>query len=154
MKVTLALISVMTFPALLAILAAPAWLIGWLKDRRESAIRRQVALAEAVEREFGPIGSPEITNPLRGPSRIRIALPFAQPAAAARVLSMVGRILSMADRLFCGRYEVVLVPGPMLPPPEARASLAAPRGREVGEGATAGCAPIGWVAGSGSESPA
>ena len=121
MKTALALLSVMAFPMVVAILLSPVGLVGWLKDRREAALRRQTAMTEAIEREFGLSVSPVVMNPLWGPWQIRIAVPFGQPAAAGRLLSVASRLSSLAERLMPDRYEIVLVPG-QAPPGECASS--------------------------------
>ncbi len=154
MKTALALLSVMAFPMFVAILLSPGGFVGWLRDRRERVLRRQIAVTEAIEREFGLIISPVVTNPLWGPWQIRIAVPFAQPAAVGRVLSVAGRIPSVAERLFPGRYEIVLVPGQAPPPPKEGTPLVAPAGSQPQASATAASARVGLAARWGGELPA
>lgn len=154
MKAALALLGVMAFPILVAILLSPAGIAGCLKDRREGALRRQAAMTEAIEQEFGPIVSPEVTHPLWGRWQIRIAVPFARPAAAGRVLSVAGRIPSLAERLIPGRYEIVLVAGQAPPPPTEGMPPVAPGGSHPQASATAVSARVGLAARWGTELPA
>ena len=89
-------------------IAAPLPLTEWLQGRRRETLRRQIALAEAIEREFGPIVAPVVKKPLWGPWQIRLAVPFTRAVTVGTVLSLAHRVLAFADRMNSGRYQIVL----------------------------------------------
>lgn len=95
---------------LAAIFSLPVGLVGWLRDRREEIARRQMALTEALHREFGLLVSPEVRKPLWGPWQIRIGVPFADAAAVGTVFSVAHRVLAYAGRTHAGRHQIVLMP--------------------------------------------
>ncbi|HYL80661.1 MAG TPA: hypothetical protein VEU07_07610, partial [Candidatus Acidoferrum sp.] len=58
------------------VVGGPALLADWLRTRSEEAIRRQIALTDAIDSQLGPIVSPVVKNPLWGPWQVQIAVPF------------------------------------------------------------------------------
>lgn len=93
-----------------ALIGGPAVLTNWLRNRREETIMRQIALTDAIDGALGAIVAPVVRKPLWGPWRIRIAVPFARPATVGRILAVAHEVLSVADRMNPGRYEIVLTP--------------------------------------------
>jgi hypothetical protein len=86
----------------LAVVGGPMPLIDWRRKRRDEAVLRQILLTDALDAQLGPIVSPTVTKPLRGPWEVRMAVPVSQPAAVARALTIVGGV-------FAGQpYRVVL----------------------------------------------
>ncbi len=93
-------------------IGGPMILMGWLQNRRQEAIRRQIALTEAIDSQLGAIVAPVVKKPLWGPWQIQIAVPFARPATVGRILAVAHEVLSVADRMNPGRYQIVLTPKP------------------------------------------
>ncbi len=89
-------------------IGGPMVLLGWLRNRRQEAIRRQIALTEAIDSQLGAIVAPVVSKPLWGPWQIQIAVPFSRPAAVGRILAVAHEVLSVADRMNPGRYQIVL----------------------------------------------
>jgi glutathione S-transferase len=99
---------------LASLFGGPVVLVDWLRKRREETIRRQIVLTEAIDGHFGAIVSPVVMvkRPIWGPWKILMAVPFARPAAVARILALANEVLSVADRMSPDRYEIVLTPKP------------------------------------------
>lgn len=93
-------------------IGGPILLTDWVRNRRREAIRRQIALTEAIEGQFGSIVAPVVQKRLWGPWQIRIAVPFTRPSAVAKILSLAHEMLSAADRMKPSRYQIVLTPQP------------------------------------------
>lgn len=104
----LTLLGLLTVTIVPCVVAIGLLVARWVQGRRQEALRRQIALTDAIHREFGAIVDPVVTKPLWGPWQIRIAVPFAQPATVGTVLSVAHRVLSFADRMNPGRYQIVL----------------------------------------------
>lgn len=95
---------------LVSLIGGPMLLMDWLRNWREEAIRRQIALTDAIDAELGAIVAPMVRKPLWGPWQIRIAVPFTRPAAVGRILAVAHEVLSTADRMHPARYQIVLTP--------------------------------------------
>ncbi len=93
-------------------IGGPMILMGWLQNRRHEATRRQIALTEAIDSQLGAIVAPVVKKPLWGPWQIQIAVPFARPATVGRIIAVAHEVLSVADRMNPGRYQIVLTPKP------------------------------------------
>jgi len=89
-------------------IGGPMVLLDWLRNRRQEAIRRQIALTEAIDGELGAVVSPVVKKPLWGPWQIQIAVPFSRPAAVGRILAVAHEVFSAADGTNQGRYRIVL----------------------------------------------
>jgi hypothetical protein len=96
--------------SLASLIGGPMLLMDWLRSWREEATRRQIALTDAIDAELGAIVSPVVKKPLWAPWQIRIAVPFTRPAAVGRILAVAHEVLSAADRMNLGRYQIVLTP--------------------------------------------
>lgn len=81
---------------------------GWLQTRHQEMTRRQIALTDALDAEFGPVVTPLVRKPFWGPWRIEMAVPCARPAMVARILAMTHEMLSVAERTSPVRYRIVL----------------------------------------------
>jgi hypothetical protein len=130
MQVGVILVSVAAFLLLLfALVGGPMILVDWFRKRRQKAIERQIALTDAIDGRLGAIVSPVVKKPLWGPWQIQIAVPFSRPAAVGRILAVAHEVLSVADRMNPGRYEIVLTPkqDPAREERETRASQFAER---------------------------
>jgi len=101
---------IVAFTAALPLLLVMALLelAGWWQARQRQAVARQIALTDAIAGELGAIVAPTVRRPLRGPWRIEIAVPFERPATVAATLAIAHRVLAFGDRMFAGRYEIVL----------------------------------------------
>lgn len=123
-------VGVVIFPLIVFVLiGGPMVLADWLRNRRQQAITRQIALTDAIDGELGAIVAPVVKKPLWGPWQIRIAVPFARTAAVGKILGVAHEVLSVADRMNPGRYEIVLTPtqDPMREERKARAGRPAER---------------------------
>ena len=89
-------------------IGGPMVLLDWLRNRRHEAIRRQIALTEAIDSRLGAIVAPVVKKPLWGPWQIQIAVPFTRPATVGRILAVVHEVLSSADGTNPDRYRIVL----------------------------------------------
>ena len=100
------------------VIGGPVLLVDWLQTRRRETVERQIALTDAIYEKFGSIASPVVKKPLWGPQQIQFGV---QPAAVGKALVAAHEVLSLADRMNLGRYEIVLVPWPS-PAREAQGS--------------------------------
>jgi hypothetical protein len=91
-------------------IGGPVFVVDWLRRRRREAVTRQIAITDAIDGRVGAIVSPVVKKPLWGPWQVRIAVPFARPVAAGRILAVVHEVLSVADRMNPGRYEIIITP--------------------------------------------
>ena len=111
MDIGLTLVSVVIFLLLVfALIGCPMLLTDWLQNRRQAVIRRQIALTDAIDGRFGAVVAPVVKRPLWGPWQIQIAVPFTRPGAVGRILAVAHEVLSVADCMNPGRYEIVLTP--------------------------------------------
>ncbi len=101
-------------------IAAPGVVVNWARRRREEAIRRQIALTDAIHSALGPIVSPVVKKPLWGSWQILIPVPLARPAAVGQVVRLAHAVLPAADRLNPDGYEIVLIPQQEAAPPAKR----------------------------------
>ena len=92
------------------VVGGPAVLMDWLRKRNEEAIRRQIALTDAIDSQLGSIVSPVVKNPLWGPWQIQIAVPFAQPGTVGKILDVMDEVLATPDYMGVDRYRIVLTP--------------------------------------------
>jgi len=100
----------------------PACLASWVRGRRGDIARRQIALTDALHGRLGPIVSPVVRKPLRGPWEILIAVPASRPLAAGPILRVVREVLGPAPSPR-DAYRVALTFAPGSPPgSEARIS--------------------------------
>lgn len=104
---TVAIVIALPFAALVAILT--------LADRRERArqraLQRQVAVTDAMHREFGALLAPVVRRRAGGRWQLRMAVPLEEPAVVGTALAIAHRTLTAAEP--CGRIddvEMVLVP--------------------------------------------
>ena len=90
-----------------SLLGGPMVLADWLRKRHRETVMQQIALTDAIYAQFGPIASPVVKRPLWGPRQIRFQV---GPGAVAKVLVAAHEVLSVADRMNLGRYQIVLTP--------------------------------------------
>ncbi len=88
----------------------PIALSAWFRRRREEAIKRQIALTDAIHWQIGAVVSPVVENPLWGPWRIRIAAPLGQPAVVGTILAVTQAVLSAGEATDSNRYRIILTP--------------------------------------------
>ena len=86
---------------------AMATLPSMVRRRRQEAVRRQIALTEALDSALGPVFAPIVTKPLFGPWRIEIAVPLAHPVMVGRLLGIAHRALADGG-LAPDAYRIVL----------------------------------------------
>jgi hypothetical protein len=92
----------------LALAGGPWPVLAGHRKRWEEAVVRQIALTDALDAKLGPIVSPVVTKPARGPWEICIAVPFLQPAAVTTVLAVVDDVFTSLDPGDARSYRVVL----------------------------------------------
>lgn len=92
-----------------SLFGGPVVLVDWLRKRRREVVMQQIALTDAIYAQFGAIASPVVKRPLWGPRQIQFEV---GRGAAAKVLAAAHEVLSVADRMNLGRYQIVLTPGP------------------------------------------
>ena len=90
-----------------SLLGGPAVLVDWLRKRRREAVMQQILLTDKIYAEYGAIASPEVKRPLWGPRKIEFQV---GPGATAKVLVAAHEVLSVADRMKLGRYQIILTP--------------------------------------------
>lgn len=81
---------------------------GWLQKRHREATRRQIALTEALDSEFGPIIAPVVKKPIWGPWRIEIAVPVGRWDTVGRILAVADDAFSISDGVHPSPYQLVL----------------------------------------------
>ncbi len=91
-----------------ALVVGPMLLVDWSRKRRQEVIRRQIALTDALDGQFGAIVSPTVKKPLFGPWEIRIAVPILRSAAVARILSVVDTMFSGVEGTGSRPYRIFL----------------------------------------------
>ena len=108
---------------LATLLGGPMALVDWLRKRRAETVLQQIALTDAIYARYGSIASPVVRRPLWGPRQIEFQ---AAPGAAAKVLAAAHEVLSAADGMNLGQYQIVLTsmqePAPVDGRPPARQS--------------------------------
>ena len=92
------------------LLGGPMFLTNWRRNLRQEAIRRQIALTDAIDGQLGAIVSPLVRKPLWGPWEVQIAMPPSHPAAAGRILAIVNEVLAGNEGMSQDAYRVVLAP--------------------------------------------
>jgi hypothetical protein len=90
-----------------SLLGGPMILVDWLRKRRTETVMQQIALTDAIYARYGSIASPVVKRPLWGPRQIEFK---AGPGAEAKVLAAAHEVLSAADGIDLGRYQIVLTP--------------------------------------------
>ena len=90
-----------------SLLGGPAVLVDWLRKRRREAVMQQILLTDKIYAEYGAIASPEVKRPLWGPRKIEFQV---GPGAIPKVLVAAHEVLSVADRMKLGRYQIILTP--------------------------------------------
>jgi hypothetical protein len=90
-----------------ALVAGPMLFTGWRK-RRQSSLARQIALADALRGQMGPVVTPRMKRRLWGPWEIQIAGPLFASTAAGMVLAIVNQVRYGVEDMGEGSYRVVL----------------------------------------------
>ncbi len=90
------------------LVVGPMLLVDWSRKRRQEVIRRQIALTDALDGQFGAIVSPTVKKPLFGPWEIRIAVPFHRSAMVARILSVVDDVFSGLEGIGSRSHRIFL----------------------------------------------
>ena len=92
---------------LASLFGGPVVLVDWLRKRRRETVMQQIALTDAIYAKFGAIAAPLVKRPLWGPRQIDLQV---RPGSVAQVLVATHEVLSVADRMNLGRYQIVLSP--------------------------------------------
>lgn len=90
------------------LVGGPMLAVDWFRKRRRVVTEHQITLTEALDAELGPIVAPVVRKPLFRPWEIRIAVPFLQSAALARMVSVVDDVFSGVDGGRGLSYRIVL----------------------------------------------
>jgi hypothetical protein len=131
METILTVIQILLLVLFLASLfGGPAILVDWLRKRRHEVVVQQIALTDAIYAQFGSIASPVVKKPLWGPRQIQFEV---GSGAVAKVLVAAHEVLSVADRLNLGPYQIVLTPRQELVREEAKAPARHPAERWSGD---------------------
>ncbi len=105
----LAVLGVIGVAAMLGfVLVGGPVLVDGFRTRRDQAIRRQIALTDALDGRLGPIVAPLVRRPLWGPWEIRIAVPEQRWAAVPGILAVVHQMFSAAHASGSQPYWIVL----------------------------------------------
>jgi hypothetical protein len=105
-----------------AVITALLVIAARVRRTREGAVARQIALTDAVYREFGPVVAPTVTKPIVGPWQVEIPVPFRRAEVVGGVLSLVHSTLASMDRPASERVRIVLTPQEDAPPTRAHAA--------------------------------
>jgi len=89
------------------VIAGVAFLVDWWRGRDQETVEQQIALTDAIYGRFGSIASPMVRHPLWGRRQILFAV---RRDAVSKALVAAHEVLSVADRMKLGRYEIVLTP--------------------------------------------
>ena len=81
---------------------------GWLQRRHREAARRQIALTEALDAEFGPVVAPVVKKPFRGPWRIEIAMPVGRWDTVGRIIAVADDVFSNTEGVRPSPYQLIL----------------------------------------------
>jgi hypothetical protein len=93
------------------LLGGPAVFAGWVRHRRQEAIRRQIALTDAIHGSLGAVVSPVVRKPLVGAWQVQIAVPFTKAAVVGRILATTNDVFSALDGSKPDPFRVVLTGG-------------------------------------------
>jgi hypothetical protein len=105
MLTALSVIIAMAFPFL--VVAASLWLSAWIQRARAEAVALQVAVSDAIDREFGSIVAPRVKRWLWGPWEIIIAVPFERYDMIGKMFTLAYRASSLSNP---DRFRFVLTP--------------------------------------------
>ena len=103
----LGIVAALTLP-LLALVGLLA-IADRLHRRRLRVVARQVAVTDAIHREFGAIVAPVVSKRFWGPWTVFMALPPERWAMAGSLAAIAHRVVSTSERRD-GRIRVVLMP--------------------------------------------
>jgi hypothetical protein len=107
MAAALGIVVAVTLPVLVLVGLLAA--VDRLQRRRLRVIARQVAVTDAIHREFGAVVAPVVSKRWWGPWTVLMALPPDRWAMAGALAAIVHRVMSAGDRRD-GRVHVVLTP--------------------------------------------
>ena len=94
------------FGGMLSLIVLP----GWLQKRHRETARRQIAITEALDAEFGQMVAPVVTKPIGRAWRIEISIPLGRTDAAGHIVETVDHVLSVMDGVAPSRYRILLTP--------------------------------------------
>jgi len=111
------------------VLVAVPRLVAWNRRTRREAVRRQIAVTDAIHAALGAVVAPVVHRRLWGPWRLAIAVPFDRPDTVKRVIEVAYTAFDAPERTKAGRFELVLSPQDKPVPRRDRAAIAACRAR-------------------------
>lgn len=91
------------------VLLAAFRLAARVSATRAEAIECQIAMTDAIHRDFGAVVAPTVTRTLAGGWRVRVAVPFERSAVVARVLEIARETVAPPVALGGRDWEIVLV---------------------------------------------
>jgi hypothetical protein len=113
----------------LVLIAALAFVAIQLAARvqrmRLDAVRRQIALTDAIHAELGAVVAPTVRRRLGGRWQLLIPVPFDRPETVTRVIEVAYAAFGAPERAESGRFELVLSPQAKPVPRRDRAAMAA-----------------------------
>jgi len=124
-------IAVIPFAAVAGLL----WLARVLRERREAAIVRQIALTDAIHRELGAAAAPEVRRSWTRGWIVSMALPLHREGLVGAVGRITHDVFARLDGPRGPRLRLVLIPRVLPPSPRARLAGSARTGRRLGRAA-------------------
>jgi hypothetical protein len=114
-----------------ALIGLPILWASRQRTRRAAISTRQVALTDALDAAFGPVVTPVVEKPFRGPWVIRVAAPLMDARRMGQVIETIQTVLS-SPGFSATPYQLVLSPavGYAVAPGSAGMSPHPRRGRE------------------------
>lgn len=109
----LAIISALTLPLL--VLVGLLAIADRLHHRRARVVARQVAVTDAIHREFGAVVAPVVSKPFWGPWTVLMALPPERWIMAGSLAAIAHKVVSTSERRE-NRVRIVLTSPKRLAP--------------------------------------
>ena len=107
------------------VLVAVPRLVAWNRRARHEAVRRQIAVTDAIHAALGAVVAPVVRRRLWGGWQLMIPVPFDRPDTVKRVIEIAYGAFDVPERTTPGRFELVLSPQERPVPRRDRAVVAA-----------------------------
>jgi hypothetical protein len=118
-----------------AAVAGLLWLARVLRERREAAIARQIALTDAIHRELGAAAAPEVRRSWTRGWIVSVALPLHREGLVGAIGRITHDVFARLDGHGGPRLRLVLIPRALPRSPHARLAGSARAARRLGEAA-------------------
>ncbi len=92
-----------------AFIGLPALLASRQRIRHAAITARQIALTDALDAAFGPVVTPVVEKPFRGPWVIRVAVPLMDARRLGQMIATIQAVLS-SPGFAAASYQLVLSP--------------------------------------------